>query len=161
MTTVLRVHQIPGVVDYFDYSAAATGMTYRNNQNPQGLLIDGRADSHRAGVLEWESVQGAQGTMIMAHTLTTNITGLVRSSFYDDAISSQYTQCAGDNSAYGASGNWITSEIPNTDPRLPSAAMLSVKRQLLFGAPGLTSAGIDGLLAKLKSPVEVRTAEYP
>ncbi len=112
-------------------------------------------------MLEWESVQGPQGTMIMAHTLTTNITGLVRSSFYDDAISSQYTQCTGDNSSYGASGNWITSEIPNTDPRLPSAAMLSVKRQLLFGAPGLTSAGIDGLLAKLKSPVEVRTAEYP
>ena len=161
VTTVLRVHQIPGIVDYFDYSAAATGMTYRNNQNPQGLLIDGRADSHRAGVLEWESVQGAQGTMIMAHTLTTNITGLVRSSFYDDAISSQYTQCTGDNSSYGASGNWITSEIPNTDPRLPSAAMLSVKRQVLFGAPGLTAAGIDGLLAKLKSPVEVRTAEYP
>ena len=161
VTTYLRVHQIPGIVDYFDYSAAATGMTYRNNQNPQGLLIDGRADTHRAGVLEWESVQGAQGTMIMAHTLTTNITGLVRSSFYDDAISSQYTQCTGDNSSYGASGNWITSAIPNTDPRLPAPATLSVRRQMLFGAPDMTAAGIDGLLAKLKSPVEVRTADYP
>ena len=29
--TYLRVHAIPGVMDYFDYAPAASGMTYKNN----------------------------------------------------------------------------------------------------------------------------------
>ena len=32
--TFLRVHAIPGVLDFFDYSSAAIGMTYRNNATP-------------------------------------------------------------------------------------------------------------------------------
>jgi len=161
VTTFLRVHPIPGIVDFFDYSAAATGMTYRNNQNLQGLVIDGRPDDHRAGTLEWESVQGPQGTLIMAHTLTTSVAGLVRTSFYDDAITSQFIQCTGDNSAYAASGNWITSEIANTDPRLPGVATLSVRRQMLFAGPNVTPANIDNLLADIKAPLDARTVEYP
>jgi len=161
VTTFLRVHPIPGIVDFFDYSPAATGMTYRNNQNPQGFLIDGRPDDHRPGPLEWESVQGAAGTMVMGHSLATNTTGVVRTSFYEDAITSQYTQCTGDNSAYAASGNWITSDIPNTDPRLPGAVALSVRRQMVFGAPDLTAVRVAAVVANLKAPLELRTAEYP
>ena len=33
ITTYLRVHAIGGVMDFLDYSAAATGMTYRNDRN--------------------------------------------------------------------------------------------------------------------------------
>ena len=48
-TTFLRVHGIPAVMSFLDYSAAATGMTYRNNNNPAGVTIDGVADSVAAG----------------------------------------------------------------------------------------------------------------
>ena len=42
--TNLRVHAIPGIMDFFDYSPAASGMTYRNNLNPAGVTIDGDPD---------------------------------------------------------------------------------------------------------------------
>ena len=35
--TFLRVHAIPGIMDYFDYSPAASGMTYKNNVNTGGV----------------------------------------------------------------------------------------------------------------------------
>ena len=60
-TTFLRVHGIPAVMSFLDYSAAATGMTYRNNNNLAGVTIDGVADAVAAGQLTWESVDGAAG----------------------------------------------------------------------------------------------------
>lgn len=161
VTTSLRVHPIPGILDYMDYSAAAAGMTYRNNQNPGGVVVDGRPDNVRVGPLDWESLQGAPGTMVTAYTLASNVPALSRTSFYDDAVASQYTQCTGDNSAYGASGTRITSFIPNTDPRLGSAATLMMRRQTVFGAPDLASAGIDVIVADLRKPLAIRTAPGP
>ena len=35
--TFLRVHAIPGIMDYFDYAPAASGMTYKNNANTGGV----------------------------------------------------------------------------------------------------------------------------
>lgn len=43
--TALRVHPVPSLVDYFDYSPAASGMIYRNNLNPAGVTIDGSQDA--------------------------------------------------------------------------------------------------------------------
>ena len=43
ITTTLRVHAIPGVMDFFDYSPAANGMTYRSDVDPRGATIDGAA----------------------------------------------------------------------------------------------------------------------
>ncbi len=161
VTTSLRVHAIPGILDFFDYSPGAAGMVYRNNHNPGGLTIDGRPDGHRPGPLEWESVQGTPGTMVMVHTLSTNITALTRTSFYEDAATSEFIQCTGDNSAFGASGNWITSAIPNTDPRLAAASLLTLRRQMLFDAPGATPQKVENLVRAAREPLEVRTAAFP
>jgi hypothetical protein len=51
ITTYLRVHAIPGVMDFFDYSPAATGMTYRNDLNPAGVRVDGVPDAPALGPL--------------------------------------------------------------------------------------------------------------
>ena len=55
INTYLRVHPIPGVVDFFDYSAAGVGLTYENGvQTPGGVVsgtptggvtIDGQQDA--------------------------------------------------------------------------------------------------------------------
>jgi hypothetical protein len=161
VTTFLRVHAIPGILDFFDYSPSAVGMVYRNNNNPQGLVIDGRPDGHRSGPLDWESVQGTPGTMVTVHTLETNIAALARTSFYDDAATSEFIQCTGDNSAFGASGNWITSAIPNTDPRLAAPSMLTLRRQMLFEAPDVATEKVERLVRAVREPLEVRTAEFP
>ena len=42
--TFLRVHAIPGPWDFFDYSSAAIGMTYRNNRNTDAVTIDGNPE---------------------------------------------------------------------------------------------------------------------
>ena len=47
ITTYLRVHAIPGVMDFFDYSPAASGMTYRNNLATGGVRIDGVPETRR------------------------------------------------------------------------------------------------------------------
>ena len=48
-------------MDFFDYSPAANGMTYRNNLNPSGVPINGIPDSPVAGAPTWEQVTGAPG----------------------------------------------------------------------------------------------------
>ena len=52
INTFLRVHPIPGVVDFFDYSAAGSGLTYENGvMTPGGLGLRhaaGRSDDRRS-----------------------------------------------------------------------------------------------------------------
>ncbi len=119
ITTFLRVHAIPGVMDFFDYSPAATGMTYRNSFNPAGVRIDGVPDSPAAGASTWEQVSGSQGGLAIVHSLDADTPLTVGSYYLDDSSpgGGAETQCTGDSAAYGASGLRVTSAIPNTDPR--------------------------------------------
>jgi hypothetical protein len=160
ITTFLRVHAIGGVVDFFDYSPAANGMTYRNDRNPGGVTIDGSPDSVAAGAIGWETVDGLQRGLSIVHRTDTDITGLGNSSYYlDDSTpsGSSQTQCTGDGTAYGSSGPWINSAIPNTDPRTTPFKSLAAKRTLFFELPNKTngpkrSAQIDEPLQASVSP---------
>ena len=76
--TFLRVHSIAGIMDFFDYSPSASGMTYYNNLNTSGVTIDGNPDSVALGTLQWEMVTGAQGSLVLASSVATNIPGLAR-----------------------------------------------------------------------------------
>jgi hypothetical protein len=139
--TFLRVHGgIPGPIDFFDYSAAAVGMTYRNSANTGGVTIDGVPDTVTAGELGWESVDGPQGGLSMVHSLTTDIAGLAVSSFYfDDSTpgGGAETQCTGDAQAIGQSGPWVrTNPLPNTDPRTAGFKSLRSTRTIYFEEPG-------------------------
>ena len=124
IATFLRVHAIPGVMDFFDYSPAATGMTYRNSFNPAGVRIDGKPESPTAGASTWEQVSGSQGGLAIVHALDADTPLTVGSYYLDDSSpgGGSETQCTGDGAAYGASGLRVTSPIPNTDPRNGSAS---------------------------------------
>ncbi|MCC6765065.1 MAG: hypothetical protein IT293_10410, partial [Deltaproteobacteria bacterium] len=65
-TSFLRVHAIPSIMVFHDYSAAAFGMTYANDNNPSGVTIDGTPDAVAAGPLDWELVTGPQGSLVVA-----------------------------------------------------------------------------------------------
>ena len=139
ITTFLRVHSIPSVMDFLDYSPAASGMTYRNNRNTTGVTVDGNPDNVTAGSLTWESVDGSQGGLSSVHVIDTDIPGFATTSYYlDDSTptGSAQTQCTGDAYAYGSSGPWVNQAIPNTDARLGAANRLTVSRHLFFTAPG-------------------------
>ena len=60
-------------MSFLDFSAAASGMTYRNNNNLAGVTIDGVADTVAAGPLTWESVDGGQGAVTSVHTQSTTV----------------------------------------------------------------------------------------
>jgi len=114
-------------------------MTYRNNLNAGGVTIDGNPDSPTDGELSWESVDGPQGGLSMVHTLSTDIAGLnVTSHYLDDSTpgAGAETQCTGDAQAFGESGPWVNSTLPNTDPRTTPFKSLASTRTIYFEEPG-------------------------
>jgi hypothetical protein len=157
--TFLRVHQIPGVVDYFDYSQAASGMRYRSSTNPSAVTIDGVPDTVAAGQLEWEAVDGPQGGLSIVHSTETDITGFSSSSYYLDDSTPSETQCTGDSAAIGASGPWVNRQIPNTDPRTSPFNTLVSNRTIYFEAPGKADGAARSRQAG--SAFEVTAAGFP
>jgi len=160
--TFLRVHAIPGPWDFFDYSAAAIGMTYSNNLNTGGVTIDGNPDSPTAGQLSWESVDGPQGGLSMVHTLSTDITSLNSTSHYlDDSTpgTGAETQCTGDAQAIGESGPWLNSNLPNTAPRTTPFNSLASTRTIYFEEPGKTDGAARA--TEVGSPFQINVTSFP
>jgi hypothetical protein len=138
IVTDLRVHSIPSVLDFWDYSPAASGMRYTNDKNLAGVVIDGSPDSPASGAPLWEKVDGAQGAVTHVQRLVTDVSGLSQTNYYfDDATDpSPVTQCTGDAVSYGSSGSWINSSIPNTDPHNGVAKNLEGRDSIYYEAPG-------------------------
>jgi hypothetical protein len=158
ITTFLRVHPIPGVMDFFDYSPAASGMTYRNTLNPGGVRINGVPDAPTPGQFSWEQVSGAQGGMSIVNSFVAD-TPLTVSSYYLDDSTPPETQCTGDAFAYGASGLRVTSSIPNTDPRLGSAAHVTGTRYLYFGPPAIAPDTAETHAQRIGLPLKVQVVD--
>jgi hypothetical protein len=135
--TNLRVHPIPSVMDFLDYSAAAQGMTYRSSTVPDGVTIDGVPDSVPSAVPQWEAVDGPQGRVETRSWSTGDVAGVDAGTtqFYRDQSDPTDAQCWGDGSYFGASGSFVQAAIPNTDPRTTPFATLTSHRATRFGAP--------------------------
>ncbi|MEP6625248.1 MAG: hypothetical protein ABJC79_12445 [Acidimicrobiia bacterium] len=138
--TDLRVHPIGSIMDFFDYSPAASGMTYRNDFNQGGLTVDGVPDSPVAGVSSWEQITGAQGTINQVQTQQTSFAPPTVQAYYLDDSTPSDPQCTGDAFAYGASGTYIHSDIPNTDPAHGAFDRLHGERTMYFESPNKTAA---------------------
>ncbi len=158
--TYLRVHAISGVMDFFDYSPAGSGLTYYNNLNAAGVLIDGNPESPVTGVLDWEMVAGAQGSLAIGEEVRTNIAGLTPGSYYLDDSTPPVTQCTGDAFAYGSSGPWINQSIPNTDPALGATNFLDLYRYLYYLPPGATAAEAATLDDQAETPLAVAVSPF-
>lgn len=158
--TYLRVHPgISTISQFYDYSPAATGMSYRNSLIPAGVTIDGVADAVPEGELAWEQVSGAQGSAAIVSRVDTNLPGFAPSSYYlDDAFAPIETQqCGGyaDGLAYGSSGPVVTGSGANTDPTLGAASYLTGTRTTVYGGPN-EDAGVAALRAQqVDSPLRV------
>jgi hypothetical protein len=75
----------------------------------------------------------------MVHSLVTDVSGLNNTSHYlDDSTpgSGAETQCTGDAQAFGESGPWLNSTLPNTDPRSTPFSSLTSTRTIYFEEPG-------------------------
>jgi len=143
--TFLRVHAIGTVVDFLDYSAAASGMTYRNNLNTAGVTVDGRPDVLVPGLPNWSQVSGNQGTLTVSYSHQTNIVGLPMTGYYVDSTMPTSPQCTGDSASYAASGAAVTSGMTTTEPRQSGYFHFSTSWKLYFG--GRSSGGAKNAAA--------------
>ncbi|MBA3281457.1 MAG: hypothetical protein H0U29_04435, partial [Acidimicrobiia bacterium] len=161
----LRVHAIPAIMDFIDYSVAARGMTYRSSTKPAGVPIDGNADAISTAPATWEAVDGPQGQVFTHNSLATNAPGVAGSMrwFYRDQTTPPETQCWGDRSFLGASGSSLGA-IPNTDPRSAPFADLTSRRTTQFGAPAPDKSRVAAAAADwagdLNTPLTVQVSRY-
>ncbi len=158
--TYLRVHAISGIMDFYDYSPAATGMVYANDLNLDGVVIDGVPSEFVApGSIIWEMVTGTQGTLACSHLLETDIPAFTYRSYYLDEANTTVQQCTGDDHAYGSSGLWIDHEIPNTDPYLGAHNILVATRIVYLEEPDQTITMAQERYAQATHPLVAEVLE--
>lgn len=158
ISTILRVHAIPSMLDFFDYSADAVGMTYRNDLNREGVTIDGVPDEVSDGEPSWELVSGAPGSLVVASLILTNIEDMEISCYYVDEETPELAQCTGDDSSYGASGLIITSPFPSTDPIFAVREYFEGIRFLYYESPDLSVDEAEKLSGFATRPLETEAA---
>jgi hypothetical protein len=159
--TFLRVHAIPSVMDFFDYSPAASSMTYFNNLNTGGITIDGSPDTPAAGPITWQMVTGAQGSLVLSGAISTNIPAFSYTSYYLDSTTPPVTQCTGDAFAYGSSGVYVNISIPSTDPGIGGTNYLNTVQTIYFESPGLTVGDAQGDSARANTPLAAAASTWP
>jgi hypothetical protein len=153
--TYLRVHEIPPLRDWMDYSPAAVGMRYLTSTIPAGVTIDGVPDVIPAALPAWEMVRGAQGSVVHTNALQSDIPGIAASvvPYYSDDTTPSETQCTGDAFQYGASGSTVNQNVPNTDPTIGAANTLVSTRRMTFLAPGATVDAAAKIGAQATAPL--------
>jgi hypothetical protein len=166
--TFLRVH--PGIDNLMiaaDYSEAAKGMTYRNSLNPAGVTVDGAPDAPAPGQLAWEQVDGKQGSATFIARVSSDITPLHLTSFYQDDVDPEGSSmlCSGDDHAFGASGpKVIGTGAYNTDPTISiwderpiALSTLTADRHTYIDAPGTTKETAILRSQQVDSPLVLAT----
>jgi len=158
--TFLRVHQIGGMLDLFDLSSAAIGMTYYDSYNSGGVTVDGVPDVISPGVPVWSLVTGPQGSLVVAATIDTDVSSTI-TSYYDDDVTPAFTQCTGDSAEYAQSGAWVTSTIPNTDPLLGAANFFTGSRTVYYEEPGSSVVEAQARYDQATTPLDVVITPLP
>ena len=161
IVTDLRVHALPSIMDFMDYSPAASGMTYRNELNPGGVIVDGVPETPVAGASSWEQITGPQGTINQAAVLQTSWTPASITSYYLDSTTPSDRQCTGDGFAYGSSGSFLNSALPNTDPGYGGTATLHGVRAMYFESPGGTAADAEARRNQVVFPLTTTVVTAP
>ena len=157
--TFLRVHAIPGILDFYDLSAAAIGMQYSSSSTPTGVTVDGVPDTTGAAAPTWEAISGAQGAVVSTTASVTDIVGLATQAYYLDDATPPAVQCTGDSSEYGAAGTAITTSIPNTDPTAASFNTFTATRWNVF-VPAPDAPDVPALVANLGAPVTTTVSAF-
>jgi len=155
VVTHLRVHAIAAMWHFYDHSPAASGMRYYDNLNLAGFLVDGKPDAAQTGILDWQLVTGAQGSVTRAFQFDTDIRQLKQLSYYFDDASPSWNQCTGDAFAYAASGP-ATGGMPNTDPLRGPANRYVATNTSYFDGPGLTTQNAIAQVKLAQNPLVVR-----
>ncbi len=160
--TDLRVHAIPAVREWFDYSPSARGMRYTNSALTRRFRINAIPDAVPTAQATWELVSGAQGSLVVVPTLETSIEFPAdsRVQYYSDTATPSETQCTGDAFEYGASGPWIAQSVPCTDPTLGCTETLRHTRAISYLGPSAAVGAAREIAADGASPLTVTVEHF-
>jgi hypothetical protein len=160
-TTYLRVHAIPPLRDWLDYSAAAIGMTF-SASNVAGVTIDGQPDTVPTAQPTWQMVTGAPGTVVNTARLDTTIAAVTQNvqQYYSDTTSPSEPQCSGDAVQYGASGLTLNANVPCTDPTMNCTDSLTSTRRMTFLGPNTAAATAQKIGAQDAAPLTATVAGF-
>jgi hypothetical protein len=169
-TIQLQVHPIPGVSAFDDLNTAAQGLTYHDDENPQGVTIDGTPDTltenHPA---TWQLVRGLQGSLVTTRSIDSDIAGLTLSTYYLDQNPASPPPCTGDAAAWGQFGTTVVGPggtLPCTDPTLygtsgcptipgqATANFLEATRTRYFEPPSFSINKAADLSASTANPLQ-------
>ncbi|MEM8600529.1 MAG: hypothetical protein AAGF99_11460 [Bacteroidota bacterium] len=156
----LRVHPIPGVVEFIDYSDAALGMRYLDALSGNAsLTLDGEPDALDTEALSsealfWQAVTGAPGSLVHAFALDTEWDEAPFERFWDEG--QDLRQCTGDDRSIGASGVIVPSRVPATDPRRGTGEYVDLQatRAIYYSASTVTASEAEALATALVPSVE-------
>ncbi|MEZ5243473.1 MAG: hypothetical protein R2707_00130 [Acidimicrobiales bacterium] len=129
--TDLRVHAIPGVMSFWDWSADAIGMTYGNSELTGSVTIDGTPDAVPTPPASWEFIEGTQADLTMTSEFSGTYAPTLEQVYVDDSTPPA-AECWGDGDYIGAAGQAIVSAIPNTDPRATPFATFQARQIAAF-----------------------------
>lgn len=173
INTYLRVHPVPGVTDFFDYSEAGIGLEYSNGVQDIGavntdITIDGTPDpvipfGGSSGVDGWEAVDGPQGGVTMPQSFVTNNADPTYHGNYRDLADPPNEPCNGDDKLLGASGPQGNTAFENTDEAGRNQwgggrfSYLYYKRAMYYEEPGQA----DGVarLAEEQNPLQLELSD--
>jgi hypothetical protein len=172
-----RVHGggLRNVLNLVDYDPAAIGMTYFNNNNLAGVIVDGVPDTVTPGTLQWELITGFHGSIVTNQDIVSSSQNWLRcinrtasdpvgdceflippiSSYYLDDASYSEPLCP-DDFAIGTSGQAVAFQ-PDTDPRTSSFTLEFVSSRY-YGAPGWAVADAEQLRAFSENPLVTTVA---
>jgi hypothetical protein len=164
-TTIdLRVHGIPGVATHLDLSRAATGMTFRNPQVPDGVPIDVTADTVAPEAPSWWTITGPQGGLAFSTTIDASQSELTPQTHYEDDTTPATLQCSGDLEAIGESGTVIDQMIACTDPGIGCTDHLRSRTRMVATAAALDApdaAALQRLAEQGLAPLTVTVTPDP
>ena len=175
-TIYLRVHTMPDLYAWTDYSPAAIGMTYRDLNNKGGVPVDGVPDNITPtttadvanGAYGWQQLSGPQGSVSTVVGSDTDIPDPNFGNYYlDDSTpeGSNEVQCGGDGKSIGSSGFGILGVTPNTDPRLETLLgglnKLTVKRTRYFGPPSDGATQAENYRDRVEKPLTAVASATP
>lgn len=172
----VRVHPRASVgMFYVDHTAAAMGMSYANDLNPQGVIIDGVPDRLDLGLITWELVTGDLGSILRLHDIETDIDFSDEdfTLFYADDADTETNLCKacldgcpepqllGDGNLIGASGVWNTAPLPNTDPSLLATQYLTVLMTMYYADSSWMPADAAIRQSWSDTPMDIQPTSWP
>ena len=156
--TDLRVHAIPGIMSFYDWSTAATGMQYRNSLMTTPVVVDGSPDTVPAGVPSWEYLDGAQGSLSTTYRVDTSIAPMP-----DDVGRLRRRPHAPVRGVLGrgrllrrVGRSQFTSAIANTDPRTSPFATFTAHQSTAFWPETIDPGRVDTGLGCRRAPAARR-----